>query len=56
MHQENKSVMRLLDADYTFMNAKLAKFYGIPGVEGDEFRMVSTKGHRRLGILTHASN
>ena len=53
--QGNKSMMRLLDADYSFMNDKLAKFYEIPGVEGDEFRMVSTKGHKRLGLLTHAS-
>ena len=53
--RENKSIMRLLDADYTYMNGKLAKFYGVPGVEGDEFRMVSTKGPKRLGILTHAS-
>jgi len=53
--REDKSIMRLLDADYTFMNNKLAKFYNIPGVEGEEFRMVSTKGHRRLGLLTHAS-
>ena len=53
--REDKSIMRLLDADYSFMNDKLAKFYGIPGVEGDDFRMVSTKGHKRLGLLTHAS-
>jgi len=53
--RENKSIMRLLDADYSFMNEKLAKFYDIPGVVGDEFRMVSTKGHKRLGLLTHAS-
>ncbi len=53
--REDKSVMRLLDADYSFMNNQLAKFYSIPGVEGDEFRMVSTKGHKRLGLLTHAS-
>ena len=53
--REDKSIMRLLDADYSFMNNQLAKFYNIPGVEGTEFRMVSTKGHKRLGLLTHAS-
>ena len=53
--REDKNIMRLLDADYSFMNNKLAKFYDIPGVAGDEFRMVSTKGHKRLGLLTHAS-
>ena len=53
--REDKSIMRLLDADYSFMNSKLAKFYGIPGVEGDEFKQVSTKGRKRMGLLTHAS-
>lgn len=53
--REDKSIMRLLDADYTYLNEDLAKFYGIPGVTGQEFRLVSTKGHRRLGLLTHAS-
>lgn len=53
--REDKSIMRLLDADYSFMNNKLAKFYSIPGVDGEEFRMVSTKGRKRLGLLTHAS-
>lgn len=53
--RNDESVLRLLDADYTFLNEKLARFYGIPGVEGEKFRMVSTKGHKRMGILTHAS-
>lgn len=53
--REDKSIMRLLDADYTYLNEDLAKFYGIPGVTGQEFRLVSTKGYRRLGLLTHAS-
>lgn len=53
--QENMSVLRLLDADFSFMNEKLARFYGIPGVQGDKFQLVSLKGHKRLGILTHAS-
>lgn len=53
--RNDESVLRLLDADYTFLNEKLARFYSIPGVEGDKFRMVSTKGQKRMGILTHAS-
>lgn len=55
MMRNDQSILRLLDADYTFLNEKLAKFYGIPGVQGDEFRQVSTKGHKRMGILTHGS-
>ena len=53
--RENMSVLRLLDADFSFMNEKLARFYGVPGVQGDKFQMVSLKGQKRLGILTHAS-
>lgn len=53
--RENMSVLRLLDADFSFMNEKLARFYGIPGVQGDKFQLVSLQGQKRLGILTHAS-
>ena len=53
--RENMNVMRLLDADFTFLNEKLARFYGIPGIEGDRFRKVSLKGQKRMGLLTHAS-
>jgi hypothetical protein len=53
--RNNLSVLRLLDADFTYLNEKLAKFYGIPGVEGDQFRKVSLVGQNRRGILTQAS-
>jgi hypothetical protein len=53
--QNDLSVMRLLDANFTFVNDKLARYYGIPGVEGSEFRMVSTNGHKRMGLLTQGS-
>ncbi len=53
--RENLSILRLLDADFSFMNESLARFYGIPGVSGDKFQMVSLKGQKRLGLLTHAS-
>jgi hypothetical protein len=49
------SVLRFLDADYTFLNARLARHYGIAGVEGDRFRRVSLAGTARGGILTQAS-
>jgi hypothetical protein len=38
---ENRSVLDLLTADYTFVNDRLAKHYGIPGVQGSEFRRVT---------------
>ncbi|MCU0710125.1 MAG: DUF1592 domain-containing protein, partial [Pirellula sp.] len=53
--RENLNVVRLLDADYSFMNETLARYYGVPGVEGDKFRKVSLKGQKRMGLLTHAS-
>lgn len=54
--QQNRPVTEFLSADYSFLNETLAKFYGIGGVEGGEFRQVKLDpaGHRR-GVLTHAS-
>ncbi len=53
--KENLPIRTLLSADYTFLNERLAKHYGIHGVKGDEFRMVSLKGTARRGILGHGS-
>ena len=39
--RENRSVLDLLDADYTYLDERLAKHYGIPGVFGERFRRVS---------------
>ena len=50
------SILELLDANYTFLNERLARFYGIPGVIGPEFRRVDmTARERGGGILAHAS-
>ena len=38
--QQDRSVLEFLDADHTFVNSRLAKLYGIQGVEGDDFRRV----------------
>jgi mono/diheme cytochrome c family protein len=54
MHQD-RSILEFLDADYTFVNGRLAKIYGIQGVEGDDFQRVSLKGTHRGGLLTQAS-
>ena len=51
----NLPVTTLLDADFTYLNEGLAKFYGIHSVTGDEFRRVSLEGTPRGGLLTHAS-
>jgi len=51
----NMPVTTLLDANFTYLNEKLARYYGIRGVTGDEFRAVSLEGTGRGGLLTHAS-
>jgi len=53
--RENRSVLEFLDADYTYVNERLARHYGIPGVTGKEFRRVSLKGTGRGGLLTQGS-
>lgn len=53
--RENRSVLELVDADYTFLNEPLARFYGIKDVKGDEFRRVSLSGTSRGGVITQAS-
>jgi hypothetical protein len=53
--REDRSVLDFLDANYTFVNERLARHYGIPGVKGDQFRRVDLAGTPRGGILTHAS-
>jgi cytochrome c551/c552 len=53
--RENRSVLELLDADYTFVNERLARYYGIPNVRGGYFRRVPVPAEQRGGILTHGS-
>ena len=54
--RNDHSVLDLLDANYTFVNERLARFYGISGVTGPEFRRVDVSGTERGGgILSHAS-
>jgi hypothetical protein len=56
MLEENRSVSELIDADYTFLDGRLARFYDIDGVEGDELRRVELeKEHRRGGVLTQGA-
>ncbi|AGA29588.1 DUF1592 domain-containing protein [Singulisphaera acidiphila] len=53
--RKNRSVLELLDSNYTFLNETLARHYGIDGVSGDEFRQVDLADRRRGGVLTQAS-
>ncbi len=52
---EDKPVMELLTADYTFVNERLALHYGIPNIRGSHFRRVSTAGTGRHGLLGQGS-
>lgn len=51
--REGRSVLELLTADYTFLNGRLARFYGIPGVKGSYFRRVQldASNSARYGLL-----
>jgi hypothetical protein len=55
IRDKDRNVLDLLDADYTFLNERLARHYGIAGVTGDWFRRVSLAGTPRGGVLTQAS-
>lgn len=49
--RQNRSVLEILNADYTFLNERLAKHYGIDGVSGKEMRLVPLTDRRRGGVL-----
>lgn len=53
--REDLSVLTLLDADFTFLNERLARHYGITGVDGPQFRRVALTDRTRGGVLTQAS-
>jgi cytochrome c551/c552 len=53
--REDRSVVDLLNADYTFVDEALAKFYGIPNVRGSRFRRVPVPDDARRGLLGQAS-
>jgi mono/diheme cytochrome c family protein len=52
--RDDRSVLDFLDADYTFVNERLARHYGLTGVRGAEFRKVSLAGTPRRGVITQA--
>jgi hypothetical protein len=53
--REDRSVIDLLRADYTFVNERLARHYGIPNVYGSRFRRVPVTDEARKGLLGHGS-
>ena len=53
--RDDRSVLDLLRSDYTFLNARLARHYGIPNVYGNHFRRVTVDGYGRGGLLGQGS-
>jgi hypothetical protein len=53
--KEDRSLLELVSADYTFMNERLANHYGIEGIIGNEFQRVTYKDETRRGLLGHGS-
>jgi hypothetical protein len=53
--KEDRSLLDLLRADYTFVNERLARHYGFPGVVGSEFRRVTYPDSTRRGVLGQGS-
>ncbi|MBV6431095.1 MAG: hypothetical protein IANPNBLG_01217 [Bryobacteraceae bacterium] len=53
--KEDRSILDFIDANYTFLNERLAKHYGIPGVTGSGFRRVELSTPQRGGLITMAS-
>ncbi|HEY7115927.1 MAG TPA: DUF1592 domain-containing protein [Tepidisphaeraceae bacterium] len=53
--REDRGVLDLLTADYTFVDERLAKHYGIPNIMGNRFRRVPVADPNRLGLLGHGS-
>jgi len=53
--REDRGVVDLLSANYTFLNERLAQHYGVPNIRGDQFRRVTLSDPNRFGLLGKAS-
>jgi hypothetical protein len=53
--REDRSILDFLDGRFTFVNGPLARFYGIPGVDGEALQRVALDGDRRGGIVTQGA-
>src|SRR3990172_5825970 len=52
---QDRSLLELYSADYSYMNERLAQHYGVPGVVDETFRRVSYPANQRKGTLGHGS-
>src|SRR5215510_4030657 len=55
MLREDRSILDMLGADYSFLNERLARHYGITGIQGSEFRRVTLMDEARKGLLGKGS-
>ena len=53
--REDRSVLDLIDANYTFVDERLARHYGIPNIRGSRFRRITVDGDARRGLLGQGS-
>ena len=53
--QEDRSILDFIDGRFTYLNGPLARYYGIKGVDGEQFRRVELDGEQRSGIVTQGS-
>jgi cytochrome c553 len=53
--REDRSILDFIDGRFTFVNGSLARYYGITGVDGEQFQRVELDGRQRSGIMTHGS-
>jgi hypothetical protein len=53
--REDRRILEFLIADFTFVNERLAKHYGIDGVTGERFQQIRLPADQRVGLLTQAS-
>ncbi len=53
--REDRNLLDILTADYTFVNDRLARHYGMAGIYGSEFRRVPVENDARRGVLGHGS-
>ena len=51
----DSSILDFIESDFTYVNERLARHYGIPGIKGEQFRRVKLKGRERGGLVTQAS-
>jgi mono/diheme cytochrome c family protein len=51
----NRSILDFIDGRFTFVNGPLARYYGMPGIDGEAFQRVELDGEQRSGIVTQAS-